>query len=126
MKICKSCTMEPLCKYTDGELEDCSGFAPEFDPLSQAVKTYGAEAQTWVLVGEIGELLDAIADHKRGRCDVNHIAEEIADVMICLHQLYMIYECKGSVNRWMHKKIHRLAVNLSKEIQKNECENQHA
>ena len=125
--ICKYCANEPGCAHTGGAAEDCSGFAPVFDPIVQAVKTYGAEAQKWVLIGEIGELLDAVADHRRGRCGVDHIAEEIADVMICLHQLYMIYECKGAVNRWMLKKVQRLGLNLAKkEIQKSECKDQHA
>lgn len=80
--------------------------------LTEAVSTYGADAQEWVFVGEVGELLDAIADHKRGRATRDNIAEEIADVEIMLEQMKIIYKIKGSVSFWRYKKIARLAENL--------------
>lgn len=82
--------------------------------FTDAISAYGAEAQKWVFVGEVGELLDAIADHKRGRATRDNIAEEIADVEIMLEQLKIIYAIEGSVNFWRRKKIMRLAENLSK------------
>lgn len=84
----------------------------ERDVLTEAVSTHGADAQEWVFVGEVGELLDAIADHKRGRCDTNHIAEEIADVEIMLEQLKIIYQCHCAVKYWREAKLKRLAKKL--------------
>ena len=76
--------------------------------LERAVKAFGKEHQEWVLVGEVGELLDAVADHKRGRCDVRHIAEEIADVEIMLEQMKIIYDCRDAVTYWRRVKRERL------------------
>lgn len=76
------------------------------------METYGADAQKWVFVGECGELLDAISDHMRGRCDVDHVAEEIADVEIMLEQLKIIYQCRDAVRAWRRKKLKRLWLKL--------------
>lgn len=97
------------CRMTLYELKE-----QERAVLTEAVITYGADAQEWVFVGEVGELLDAIADHKRGRATRDNIAEEIADVEIMLEQLKIIYKIDGSVSFWRQKKIARLAENLRK------------
>ena len=76
------------------------------------METYGADNQKWVFVGECGELLDAISDHMRGRCDVDHVAEEIADVEIMLEQLKIIYQCRDAVRAWRRKKLKRLWLKL--------------
>lgn len=80
--------------------------------LTAAVDTYGAEKKEWVLVGEIGELLTAIADQKRGRDTVDHIAEETADVEIMLSQLKIIHKCHDAVKAWRRKKLKRLWLRL--------------
>ena len=74
--------------------------------------TYGAENQKWVFMGECGELFDAMADERRGRCGVDHIAEEIADVEIMLEQLKIIYQCHGAVKYWREAKLKRLVKKL--------------
>lgn len=78
------------------------------DIYAQAVAAFGEEHQLWVFVGEVAELLDDIADYKRGRCTVDDIAEEIADVEIMLEQLKIIYKCFGAVNYWRQAKVERL------------------
>ena len=80
--------------------------------LADAVETYGAENQLWVFVGECGELVDAMSDYRRGRCDVDHVAEEIADVEIMLDQLMIIYQCRDAVKAWRRKKLKRLWLRL--------------
>ena len=80
--------------------------------LAAAVDTFGAENQEWVLVGEIGELLTAMADQKRGRDTVDHIAEETADVEIMLEQLMIICQCRDAVKAWRRKKLKRLWLRL--------------
>lgn len=80
--------------------------------LMDAIDAYGSTAQEWVFVGEVGELLDAIADKKRGRCGTDHIAEEIADVEIMLTQMKMIYRCEERVAEWRKQKVQRLAEQL--------------
>ena len=80
--------------------------------LADAVDTYGAENQKWVFMGECGELFDAMADERRGRCDIDHVAEEIADVEIMLDQLKIIYQCRDAVKAWRRKKLKRLWMRL--------------
>lgn len=83
--------------------------------LAAAVDTFGAENQEWVLVGEIGELLTAMADQKRGRDTVDHIAEETADVEIMLEQLKIIHQCRVAVRAWRRKKLTRLWLRISRK-----------
>ena len=73
---------------------------------------FGTAAQEWVLIGEVGELLTAMADHKRGRDTVDHIAEETADVEIMLAQLKIIHQCHDAVKAWRRKKLKRLWLRL--------------
>lgn len=80
--------------------------------LADAVETYGAENQKWVFMGECGELFDAMSDYRRGRCEVDHVAEEIADVEIMLDQLMIIYGCRDAVKAWRRKKLKRLWMRL--------------
>lgn len=65
-----------------------------------------------MLIGEVGELLTAMADHKRGRDTVDHIAEETADVEIMLAQLKIIHQCRDAVKAWRRKKLKRLWLRL--------------
>lgn len=82
------------------------------DIYEQAVDAFGVDHQLWVFVGEVAELLDDVADYKRGRCTVDDIAEEIADVEIMLEQLKVIYQCHGAVKYWHESKLKRLAKKL--------------
>ena len=51
--------------------------------LSRARSIYGMESQNIILIQECCELVVAITDYLRGRCGVEMVAEEIADVSIC-------------------------------------------
>ena len=59
---------------------------------AQQLSRYGFDNQLWVLVEEIGEFLQALGKAGRARAenpalrDDNHLAEETADVFICLEQ----------------------------------------
>lgn len=89
------------------------------DIYEQAVETFGVDHQLWVFVGEVAELLDDVADYKRGRCTVDDIAEEIADVEIMLEQLKVIYQCYGAVAYWRQAKTERLKGYIEKEVDKD-------
>ena len=79
-----------------------------------AVVTFGADNQLWVLFGEIGELQDKIADFKQGRCSIYHVAEEIADVIIMLVQLTIILACEEELNEALKYKLKRLRHKIKK------------
>ena len=53
----------------------------------RALHHWGEAAQTTMVMEECGELIAAISQHMRGRVDERRLAEEIADVRICLRQL---------------------------------------
>ena len=73
-----------------------------------ALDTFGTEAQTKMLFEEMGELMSAICKHSRGRDEVAHIAEEIADVHIMLDQMAVLFNCEAEVERQKRYKLKRL------------------
>ena len=59
--------------------------------LNQAVEEFGVEKQTDLAIEEMGELIVAINHYRRGRCQIDAVQEEVADVRIAMDQLAMIY-----------------------------------
>jgi hypothetical protein len=65
------------------------------DILEKAIKHYGAENQIMQSVEEMAELIQAISKCIRYKDDVEarqHIAEEIADTLIMISQLIIIFD----------------------------------
>lgn len=63
----------------------------DFEILETAIKKYGIHAQTWMMVEECGELIDALAKFKRCRVSYMNIITELADVSIMVEQLAIYY-----------------------------------
>ena len=80
--------------------------------LSKAISEWGIEAQTNLAIEEMGELIVAINHHRRGRVGMDAVQEEIADVMIAMKQLAMIYGESG-VEIFSEKKMQRLEQRLT-------------
>lgn len=62
--------------------------------LKKIIKTYGAGHQLLICIEELSELIKAITKAERYPEDTTRIVditEEIADVLICIQQLKMIY-----------------------------------
>ena len=66
----------------------------QYEVMEAAINTYGAEKQTMVAIEEMSELTKELIKNMRGRDNIVEITEEIADVMIMLKQLQMIYHIK--------------------------------
>ena len=79
--------------------------------LSKAISEWGIEAQTNLAIEEMGELIVAINHHRRGRVGMDAVQEEIADVMIAMKQLAMIYGELG-VDKFIEQKTQRLKQRL--------------
>lgn len=79
--------------------------------LAKAVSKYGIEAQANLAIEEMGELIVAINHHRRGRAGMDAVQEEIADVMIAMKQLAMIYGELG-VDKFIEQKTQRLEQRL--------------
>lgn len=82
--------------------------------LSAAIKKYGAASQTLMLFEEMSELQKELCKKARGRCNIDQIAEEIADVQIMLDQMILLHGCREKVNQYRQFKILRL-MNRMKE-----------
>ena len=80
----------------------------------EAIAKFGIDSQLNVAVEEMSELTKEICKNNRGFKNVNHIAEEIADVEIMLEQLKLIFDCEEAVEDWKDKKIARLALKIFK------------
>lgn len=78
-----------------------------------AIASFGAEAQVIMAVEEMSELTNELCKHFRGRTDIDHIADEIADATIMLEQLRLIFGCNDLVCSHMDFKISRLREGLA-------------
>lgn len=75
--------------------------------LTNAVQNFGIISQKTKAIEEMGELLVAMSRESIGRASELDICEEIADVMIMMKQLAIIYG-KSDVSTKYSQKIARL------------------
>ena len=73
-----------------------------------ALRKWGVDLQTMMAVEEMSELTKEICKVKRGKMDLDALADEIADVTIMLEQLREIYGLNDAVCDHMDAKILRL------------------
>lgn len=76
---------------------------------NQAVNTFGTPAQIIIAMEECSELIKELSKTLRGKCNVDNISEEIADVQIMLEQLKIIFNNENPVNMWILNKNCRIA-----------------
>lgn len=74
----------------------------------QAVNYFGAESRIMLAIEEMAELQKELCKHSRGRQNYYNIAEEIADVLIMLEQLIILFDCRETVEEWKFAKLMRL------------------
>lgn len=77
---------------------------------------YGKENQSIVVMEECAELIQAISKELRGKSDKKHLAEEMADVYICLVLLKRMYEITDSdLQEWIDFKQKRAVKRMESE-----------
>lgn len=80
--------------------------------IKDSIRYYGASAQTVVCMEECAELIQAVSKTVRQPEDdeaIVHLAEEMADVTICLAMLQEIYGIPDRmVNTWIESKQRRI------------------
>ena len=77
--------------------------------ISDSINHYGVNLQTTVCMEELAELIQAISKEKRGKSDKNHLAEEMADVLICIEILEQVYSVTDAeLQEWIDKKQGRI------------------
>lgn len=84
--------------------------------VKRAIEHYGKDVQSTVCMEECAELIQAISKEKRGKSDKSHLAEEIADVIICIEMLKEIYnisskEIESMIERKQQREIERIKQN---------------
>ncbi len=79
---------------------------------TRALETWGAYAQTAMVFEETAELQKELCKDMRGANNREHIAEEIADVLIVLDQMMLLHDCEAQVAAYKAAKLERLRARL--------------
>ena len=77
-----------------------------------AIDFFGDESQKIMVIEEMSELTKELCKELRGRGDVEHVADELADVEITLAQIKKIYHIHQTVEDHKDFKLKRLANSL--------------
>ena len=79
--------------------------------LQDAINTYGRNSQINIAMEELAELIQALSKFNRDNSDwntVDNISEEMADVIIMLSQLEIIFGNSEDINTYIANKLKRL------------------
>lgn len=80
--------------------------------MLRAIEAWGEDSQMKMLLEEMSELQKEICKSWRGANNVDHIAEEIADVEIMLDQLKLMTGSVDKVKTFREQKLRRLEQRL--------------
>lgn len=113
---CNADLFERLAEY-----EDKAEAADEVHEVCRsAIEHYGAEPQKLMVMEEMSELQKELCKNSRGHDNHINIAEEIADVLIMLEQMVILYDCAEQVEDWHKVKVARLKKRIGKAVE-SEC-----
>ena len=91
------------------------------DIIKRSIEHYGKDVQSTVCMEECAELIQAISKEKRGKSDKDHLAEEMADVIICIEMLKQIYNItEDEIYSWVINKQERIIKRIKKDVQSTE------
>lgn len=77
--------------------------------LEKAIEKYGKTAQTLMFFEEVAELEKELCKNNRGEDNITQITEEIADVLIMLEQVKMMYGIESDfIDYFIDFKLERL------------------
>ena len=83
------------------------------DIYNKAKQVWGIDAQVTKAIEELAELQKELCKFLLDDGNMEHIAEEIADVKIVVEQVELILECKRKVKEYKIAKIQRLSDRLA-------------
>lgn len=107
--------LDRLREMVKADKEGRSVVLPSEDAVfRQALEIYGPQHQTMMALEEMAELAKELCKASRGLGNVEHIAEEIADVQITLEQMIILHQCRGLVERIRAEKVKRLLERMEK------------
>ena len=88
------------------------------DIIKRSIEHYGKDVQSTVCMEECAELIQAISKEKRGKSDKENLAEEMADVIICIEMLKQIYNItEDEIYSWVITKQERIIRRIEKDTQ---------
>ena len=91
------------------------------DIIKRSIEHYGKDVQSTVCMEECAELIQAISKEKRGKSDKCNLAEEMADVIICIEMLKQIYNItEDEIYSWVITKQERTIKRIKKDVQSTE------
>ena len=91
------------------------------DIIKRSIEHYGKDVQSTVCMEECAELIQAISKEKRGKPDKSNLAEEMADVIICIEMLKQIYNItEDEIYSWVIAKQERTIKRIKKDVQSTE------
>jgi len=95
----------------------------EKDLYTKALEVWGEEAQIKMVLEELSELSLSILHYYRGKCSLQDIASEVADVEIMVGQLKIIFpELEGHAKCLKDYKLQRLEERFNDpEDEINDC-----
>ena len=86
--------------------------------VQRSIEHYGKDVQSTVCMEECAELIQAISKEKRGKSDKCNLAEEMADVLICIEMLKQIYNInEDEIYSWVINKQERIIERIKKDAQ---------
>ena len=88
----------------------------------QAVDQWGVEAQLVVALEELNECGKELCKVLRGKGDIAHLAEEVADATIMLEQVRIMFDINDDVQQEMDRKILRLEHRILASKEPVRCE----
>lgn len=78
------------------------------EEIKQIATHYGIQSRIDKLIEEMAELTVELSHYKEGRGDIEHIAEEMADVEILMHEVsYLMPITQQNVDKWKVYKVKR-------------------
>lgn len=88
------------------------------DIIKKSIDFYGKDIQSIVCMEECSELIQCISKELRGKSDIAHLTEEMADVLICVEILKQIYNISDEeLNNWIKYKQERILNRIQGDIE---------
>lgn len=85
------------------------------DIFHQAIDKWGLQNQADICIEEMSELTKELIKNRRGKKNLDHIAEEIADVTITLQQMIVGFKLYFQVDQYIAEKMERLQRRINGE-----------
>lgn len=104
-------------RYTNSKADMQTACSIDKKVIIKSIQHYGQDNQSTVCMEECAELIQAISKAKRGKIDRNNMEEEIADVLICVEMLKLMYSLSDSnIDEWILKKQQRESERMKRTL----------